>query len=142
MYRNILPRCSYCLMLPIEKYRGFHQDTYMHSIEIYGFADRELCSGCEHEHGESSCGSGTCAPGAKRPTSELVADFEALIKDEKIDVTVGFYEATDENIERHPDVKKILSMADLSPAIVMDGKLLFLGGFSPEGLLVEAKKRL
>ncbi|MFA6504747.1 MAG: hypothetical protein WCT14_01545 [Treponemataceae bacterium] len=114
----------------------------MHSIEIYGFADRDLCAGCAHEHGESNCGSGSCAPGSKRPTRELVAEFEALVKKENLDAWVGFYEATDENIERHPDVKKILGMADLSPAIVLDGKLLFLGGFSPEGLLAEAKKRL
>lgn len=114
----------------------------MHSIEIYGFADRELCAGCAHEHGETSCGSGSCVPGAKRPTRDLVAEFEALLRKDKIDAAVAFFEATDDNIERHPDVKKILGMADLSPAIVMDGKLLFLGGFSPEGLLAETKKRL
>lgn len=57
-------------------------------------------------------------------------------------MNVEFYEATDENIARHPDVQKLLGAADLSPAIVMDGKLLFLGGFSPEGLLEEARKRL
>lgn len=114
----------------------------MHSIEIYGFSDRELCAGCSHDHGEDACGAGACAPGAKRPTRDLVAEFKRLADDAELGATVEFYEATDENIRRHPDVQKLLGMADLSPAIVMDGKLLFLGGFSPDGLLEEAKKRL
>ena len=114
----------------------------MHSIEIYGYADRELCGGCSHEHGNDGCGSGSCSPGAKRPTRELVDEFTRLALKEKLDATIAFYEATDENIARHPDVKKLLGMADLSPAIVMDGKVMFLGGFSPEGLIEEAKKRL
>jgi hypothetical protein len=111
----------------------------MHSIEIYGFAERELCAGCTHEHGDSGCA--TCAPGAKKPTLELVDDFRRMVEKDGFAASVDFYEATDDNIARHPDVQKLLGMADLSPAIVMDGKLLFLGGFSPEGLLVEAKKR-
>ncbi len=114
----------------------------MHSIEIYGYADRELCAGCSHEHGDSACGSGACDPGTKRPTRELVAEFTRLTENAGIDASVTFFEATDENIARHPDVLKLLGMADLSPAIVLDGKLLFLGGFSPAGLLEEAKKRL
>jgi hypothetical protein len=114
----------------------------MHSIEIYGFADRELCAGCSHEHGAAACGDGACAPGAKKPTRDLVAEFTRLIANEGLDVTVAFYEATDDAIARHADVQKLLGMADLSPAIVMDGKLLFLGGFSPQGLLEETKKRL
>jgi hypothetical protein len=114
----------------------------MHSIEIYGFADRELCGGCSHDHGEETCGSGACAPGAKRPTRDLVEEFKRLAETAGLGATVSFYEATDENIARHPDVLKLLGMADLSPAIVMDGKLLFLGGFSPAGLIEEAKKRM
>jgi hypothetical protein len=33
-------------------------------------------------------------------------------------------------------------MADLAPAIVLNGKLLFLGGFSPEGLVQEVVRRI
>lgn len=113
----------------------------MHSIEIYGYADRELCAGCSHDEAEG-CSSGGCAPGAKRPTLELVGDFERLVAAEGLDVSVKFYEATEENIARHEDVNKLLSVADLSPAVVMDGRLLFLGGFSPAGLVEETKKRL
>jgi hypothetical protein len=71
-----------------------------------------------------------------------VDEFERLIRNEGLDVAVRFYEATEENIARHEDVRKLLSAADLSPAVVMDGRLLFLGGFSPEGLLEETRKRL
>ena len=123
--------------------RGTGHNAAMHSIEIYGFADRELCAGCAHDeaHGHG-CSSGSCAPGAKRATRELVAEFTRLIQAEGLDVSVNFYEATEENIARHEDVKKLLSAADLSPAIVLDGRLLFLGGFSPAGLVEETKKRL
>ena len=114
----------------------------MHSIEIYGYSEKELCAGCSHGHGELSCGDGACAPGTKRATRDLVEEFKRLAETAGLGTSVAFYEATDENISRHPDVRKLLGMADLSPAIVMDGKLLFLGGFSPEGLLEEAKKRL
>jgi hypothetical protein len=108
----------------------------MHSIEIYGFADREICAGCEGQ-----CGATACAPGAKRATSDLVEEFRALAIRSGLEVSVAFYEAIDENIARHEDVRRILAAADLSPAIVMDGKLLFLGGFSPEGLIAEVAKR-
>ncbi len=69
-------------------------------------------------------------------------DFRSLAIAEGLPLDVRFFEATDENIARQEDVRKILSAADLTPAIVMDGKLLFLGGFDPEGLLEEAKKRI
>ncbi|MDR2901418.1 MAG: hypothetical protein LBV20_07875 [Treponema sp.] len=107
----------------------------MHKIEIYGFADQELCTGCE-----GHCDS--CKPGAKQATFKLVEEFKALLLKENFPAEATFYEATDENIARNEDVKKILSMADLAPAIVLNGKLLFLGGFSPEGLLDEIKKRV
>jgi hypothetical protein len=109
----------------------------MHTIEIYGFADREICSGCEGE-----CGEGGCSPGAKVPTKTLVDEFKRLLSSSRVEAEVSFFEATDQNLERHEDVKKILSMADLSPAIVLDGKLLFFGGFSPEGLVAEVEKRI
>jgi hypothetical protein len=109
----------------------------MHTIEIYGFADREICSGCEGE-----CGAGGCAPGTKKATRFLVEDFERLLAASRLDAAATFYEATDQNLERHADVKKVLSMADLTPAIVLDGKLLFFGGFSPEGLVAEVAKRI
>jgi hypothetical protein len=107
----------------------------MHKIEIYGFANQELCAGCEGQ-----CDS--CKPGAKQATSTLVEEFRALLLKENFPAEAAFYEATNENIARNEDVKKILSMADLAPAIVLNGKLLFLGGFSPEGLLDEIKKRV
>ncbi len=109
----------------------------MHSIEIYGFAEREICAGCE-----GHCGETDCAPGSKRATSALVEEFRGLLGRTGIKATVDFREATEENIARHEDVRKILSAADLTPAIVMDGKLLFLGGFSPEGLVQEVTKRI
>ena len=109
----------------------------MHSIDIYGFADVEICGACSHE----GCGAGNCAPGTKKRTKDLVSEFEGLLNEEKIDARVRFFEATNENIARHPDIHKLLSAADLTPAIVMDEKLLFLGGFSPEGLVDEVRKR-
>ncbi len=110
----------------------------MHSIDIYGFADVEICGACTHD----GCEAGTCVPGAKKRTKDLVSEFEGLLKKAHIDAAVRFFEATDENIRRHPDIHKLLSAADLTPAIVMDEKLLFLGGFSPEGLVDEVRKRV
>ncbi len=109
----------------------------MHKIDIYGFADRELCAGCE-----GHCGGGDCKPGAKQTTSKLIGELKALLTEQDFPGEVTFYEASEENIGRHEDVKKILSVADLAPAIVLDGKLLFLGGFSPRGLLDEICKRV
>ncbi len=109
----------------------------MNSIEVYGYADREICAGCE-----GHCGEGDCVPGIKKPTRDLVEEFKSLLAEAGIAAAVDFYEATDENLERHADVKKILGMADLSPAIVLNGKLLFFGGFSPEGLVKEVSRRV
>ncbi len=109
----------------------------MHQIDVYGFADREICAGCD-----GNCADAHCAPGAKQPTARLVTEFEGLVKEAGLDVAVTFYEATDENIARHRDVQRLLGMADLSPVIILDDKVLFLGGFSPEGLRNELVKRL
>ncbi len=111
-------------------------------IEVYGYADEEICAGCESHEGEgSACAS--CSPGAKRKTQDLVKDFQALLaKSEYRSLAkVEFLEADDSIATRAPDVHKLLSMAALSPAIVVNGKLLFLGGFSPSGLLEELRKR-
>lgn len=108
-----------------------------YQIEIYGFADQELCAGCE-----GHCGDGNCKPGSKQATSKLVDEFKLLLAEENFPAEVTFYEAAEENISRHEDVKKVLSMAELAPAIVLNGKLLFLGGFSPQGLLDEIRKRV
>jgi hypothetical protein len=107
----------------------------MHKIDIYGFAKQELCAGCDH------CGSEDCKPGAKQATSKLVDEFTSLLKKENFPAEVSFFEATEENIAHNEDVQKILSMAELAPAIVLNDKLLFLGGFSPQGLLDEIRKR-
>ncbi len=107
----------------------------MYRIEVYGHAEQEICEGCDGD-----CGSVDCAPGGKRPTSELVADFAALAEREGFPIELEFYEATEENIARHPDVQRLLSMADLAPIIVFEGKVRFMGGFSAQGLLDELKK--
>ncbi|WP_304224145.1 hypothetical protein [Gracilinema caldarium] len=109
----------------------------MNSIEIYGYATQEICAGCE-----GHCGDGECSPGAKKTTEALVKEFKALLHDAGISAQVTFYEATKENLARHEDVNRVLSMAELTPAIVLNGKLLFFGGFSPEGLVEEVRKRI
>ncbi len=109
----------------------------MHTIEIYGHADAQICSGCEGDH----CGS--CAPGEKKRTIELVDDFRTILKNSELgtDYSVEFFESTPETISRNPDVEKLLSMANLEPVICLDTKISYLGGFSPEGLLTELRKK-
>ncbi len=109
----------------------------MNIIDIYGFADQLICAGCT-----GNCDENDCAPGARRTTSDLVAQFDRLLAAAGIPGTVSFYQATPENLERHQEVKQLLSVADLTPAIVLNGKLLFLGGFSPEGLVEEVRRRV
>ncbi|GAB1484632.1 hypothetical protein MASR2M78_34500 [Treponema sp.] len=109
----------------------------MHKLEIYGNAEVEICEGCE-----GHCGEDECKPGAKKTTKALVAEFMELLALKAYPVDVQFYEATDENLERQAEVKRLLSMADLAPAFVLDDKLLFFGGFSPAGLVQELEKRL
>lgn len=109
----------------------------MHNIDIYGYAAQEICAGCE-----GYCGDSACQPGAKKTTQTLVQEFVVLLEKTGISAKTNFYEATPENLERHEDVQKILSMAELTPAIVLDGKLLFFGGFSPEGLVEEVRHRV
>ncbi|MDL2229749.1 hypothetical protein LJC14_05820 [Treponema sp. OttesenSCG-928-L16] len=109
----------------------------MNIIEIYGYSEQEICSGCD-----GHCGDRACTPGAKKRTDTLIAEFKELFEKTGILGEVHFYEANAENLERNEDVRKILSMADLAPAIVLNGKVLFLGGFSPEGLIEEIRKRI
>jgi len=109
----------------------------MNSIDIYGYADQKICAGCE-----GSCADGDCAPGTHRSTRDLVAEFRRLLDQAGIAATVDFYEATPENLERHADVQQVLSMAELTPAVVLNGKLLFFGGFSPDGLVEEVRRRV
>lgn len=109
----------------------------MNRIEIYGYAAQEICAGCE-----GHCGDGACQPGAKKTTQALVEEFKSLMQASGIPAETTFYEATRENLARNEDVNRVLSMADLTPAIVLNGKLLFFGGFSPEGLVEEVKKRI
>ncbi len=109
----------------------------MNTIDVYGYADQEICAGCE-----GHCGDGGCVPGAKQKTIDLVEEFKQLLAKAGVRAQTTFYEATEENLKRHEDVNRVLSMADLAPAIVLNGKLLFFGGFSPEGLVHEVVKRL
>ncbi len=99
-------------------------------------------SGSALGEGGSALKEGGCSPGARQRTGDLVERFKRLLAALPFEAEVVFYEATEENLERNKDVKKLLTMVDLSPAIVLDGKLLFFGGFSPEGLVQEVSKRL
>ena len=111
-------------------------------IEIFGYADQLVCSGCDSQEGQDE-GCATCQPGAKRGTAELVREFAQLIESSEYrgKATVEFAEADEAIKERAPEVHRLLSMADLAPAIAVDGKVLYLGGFSPDGLLEELRKR-
>lgn len=106
-------------------------------IDIFGRASEELCAGCDSH----ACG--TCEPGPKKPTIQLVREFEVLLAASGLGriYTLNFYESTPENIARNPDVQKLLSMAQLEPVICVAGKIAYLGGFSPEGLLTELQRR-
>lgn len=105
-------------------------------IDVYGFADKMICAGCEG-HGCTSC-----SPAEKQKTIDLVNEFRSLLEKSEFAsyASVNFFEATTENIARHDDVQNILSMAELDPVIVINDKLSYMGGFSPLGLLEELKK--
>jgi len=107
-------------------------------IEVYGRADKQICGGCEGH------GCGSCTPGEKKATKALVDEFSELLaaSDLCASYQVSFYEATPENIARNEDVQRILSMAELDPVICINGKIAYMGGFSPEGLLTEIRKRV
>jgi len=112
-------------------------EEHMIQVEIFGKADKEICAGCDgHE-----CNA--CSPGIKTKTSQLVADFTRLLAASELAQThlVQFYEATPQNIARNADVERLLSMAELDPVICFDGKIAYLGGFSPEGLMLELRKK-
>lgn len=111
-------------------------------IEIFGYADQMVCAGCDSHEGEGA-GCASCQPGAKRGTRELVEEFSRLLESTEYRgvASVAFAEADETIKERAPEVYRLLSMADLAPAIAVDGKVLYLGGFSPLGLLEELRKR-
>jgi hypothetical protein len=104
--------------------------------DVYGRADDEICAGCEHLCAE-------CSPGDKRRTRDLVEEFAQLLASSELGgrYTVNFWESTPGNIARNPDVERILSMASLEPVICIDSAIAYLGGFSPEGLLTELRKK-
>jgi len=106
------------------------------NIDVYGKAEDQICAGCEH-----SCGD--CKPGTKRRTIELVDEFRTLLAASELGgrYSVTFYESTPQNIARNYDVQKLLSMASLEPVVCLGGKVTYLGGFSPEGLLSELRKK-
>lgn len=99
------------------------------NIDVYGKAENQICAGCEHSCGE-------CKPGTKRRTIELVDEFRALLAASDLGgrYSVTFYESTPQNIARNYDVQNLLSMASPEPVVCLDGKVTYLGGFSPEDL--------
>ena len=107
------------------------------NIDVYGKADEEICAGCEGH----SCGD--CSPGVKRRTIELVREFQSLLAASELGdlYTVTFYESTPQNIAGNPDVERLLSMASLEPVVCIGGAISYLGGFSPDGLLTELRKK-
>jgi hypothetical protein len=113
----------------------------MHQLDIYGFPEQELCVGCAGHCG-ADAGGDACAPASKRRTDDLLAELKTLLAASGLDVAVDFYRAEAPQLSRHADVERLLSLADLAPAIVLDGKLLFFGGFEPAGLLDEIRKRI
>ena len=50
------------------------------------------------------------------------------------------FRSSDESLMRNDSVRELLSVAHLEPAICLDGKVMYLGGFSPEGLLEQLEK--
>ncbi len=106
-------------------------------IDVYGRACDEICAGCEGH----ACGD--CEPGPKKLTIQLIREFEVLLAASGLGrtYTLNFYESTPENLARNPDVQKLLTMAKLEPVICIAGKIAYLGGFSPEGLLTELQRR-
>ncbi len=109
-------------------------------IDVYGKAEDRICSGCEHSCDECST---AMTSAAKRRTIDLVLDFQRLLaaSDLGAKYSVTFFESTPESIERNPDVQKLLSMASLEPVVCVGGSVAYLGGFSPEGLLSELRKK-
>lgn len=107
------------------------------NIEVYGKANDEICAGCEGH----DCGG--CAPGAKRRTADLVQEFGLLLAESELGgrYAVTFIESTPENIACNADVSRLLSMASLEPVVCIGGRIAYLGGFSPEGLLLELRKK-
>lgn len=106
-------------------------------IDVFGHSDDEICAGCEGH------GCGDCSPGVKKPTQALVREFGELLSSSDLagSYTLAFHEATAQNIARNPDVERLLSMAKLEPVVCLNGKIAYLGGFSPQGLLDELRKK-
>lgn len=108
-----------------------------HRIEIFGYGNKAICAGCD---GHDCAGCGT---ESKQATSELVAEFQALLaaSDLAAEFETGFIEASDEAVAVNPAVASLLSMAELDPIICIDGSIAYMGGFSPSGLIVELQKK-
>lgn len=108
-------------------------------IDIYGKADEEICAGCEH----ATATGHDCGPCGKTRTSILVDQFRILLGSSELGglYEVAFYESTPRNIARNYDVQRLLSMASLEPVVCIGGAVSYLGGFSPEGLLDELRKK-
>ncbi|MBN2873569.1 MAG: hypothetical protein JXM71_00615 [Spirochaetales bacterium] len=110
-------------------------------IDVYGKAENLMCAGCSHGHADHACTD--CNPGDKKRTIDLVRKFEQLLGESELRdrYSVHFYESTPKNIVRNYDVQRLLSMAELEPVVCIGDVVSFLGGFSPEGLLDELRKK-
>ena len=108
----------------------------MHKVEVFGYgSDLINASACDCEH----CGTEPCK---KEKMLDVYKKFSELLGASALGKTVTseFIEISDESLMRNDSVRELLSVAHLEPAICLDGKVMYLGGFSPEGLLEQLEK--
>jgi hypothetical protein len=108
-------------------------------ITVVGYPEETLCGSSCGDHGCASCGSGLAA---RMRTDELFREFESLMAaSEYRSVSLEFVHAESEGVERYPEIAKLLAVASLSPVVAIDGSPFCWGGFSPEGMMAELRKR-
>ena len=110
----------------------------IHKLEVYGHAEELIhASACDCAH----CSQTECV---KEKTIAVYLKFCELLQASPLSETVipEFIEISEESLKKNETVHQLLSMAQLEPAICLDGKLLYLGGFNPQGLLNELTKKI
>ena len=110
----------------------------IHKLEVFGHAEELIrASACDCAH----CSEAECV---KEKTSNVYMQFCELLQASQLSAVVvpEFIEISEESLQKNETVHQLLSMAQLEPAICLDGKLLYLGGFNPQGLLNELIKKL